>query len=145
MTSMKIVKFSRPPTPLVQNSSTPLNVQFQTNTPPPLQIIPNQIKGNMILGWRYVIRSFLQVGFLFQYLLSNLVWLFTDFFSFSWSESRPQSNFYGIKISSRLPFIVKRRAGVKLELKPIYFFVALHPCVRSCPKISRNAFLKKVF
>ena len=33
----------------------------------------------------YVIRSFLQVGFHFQYQLINLVWLSFDFFSFSWS------------------------------------------------------------
>ena len=66
----------------VQNSSTPLtlNVQFQTN--------PNQLKENIIQGWLlYVIRSFLQVDFRFQYQLINLVWLSFDFFSFSWTSS----------------------------------------------------------
>ena len=37
-------------------------------------------------GWlSYIIRSFLQVGFRFQYQLINLAWLSIDFFSFSWS------------------------------------------------------------
>ena len=49
MTSMKIVQFSRTPTPVsiyVQNSSTPLSldVQFQTNLP--LQMITNRLKEN---------------------------------------------------------------------------------------------------
>ena len=105
MTSMKIVQFSRPPPPLfppiphlsiyVQNSSTSLtlDVQFQTNPRPDtpylpafLQIIANQLKENIIQErLLYVIRSFLQVGFRFQYQLINLVWLSLDFFLFSWS------------------------------------------------------------
>ena len=103
MTSMKIVQFSRPPPPLflpiphlsiyVQNSSTSLtlDVQFQTNPRPDtpylpafLQIIANQLKENIIQErLLYVIRSFLQVGFRFQYQLINLVWLSLDFFLFS--------------------------------------------------------------
>ena len=85
------------PTPLsfyVQNSSTPLilDVQNQMNPPPlphlppSLQMITNQFIENIIQRWlSYVIRSFLQVGFRFQYQLINLVWLSFDFFSFSWS------------------------------------------------------------
>ena len=89
MTSMEIVQFLRPPLhPLsinVQNSSNPLtlDVQFQRN--PPL-MITNQLKENIIQGWLlYVIESFLEVGFRFQYQLINLAWLSFDFFSFSWS------------------------------------------------------------
>ena len=49
-------------------------------------MITNQFKGNIIQRWlSYVIRSFLQVGFRFQYQLINFVWLLFDFFSFSWS------------------------------------------------------------
>ena len=67
-------------------------------TPLPLQMITNQLKGNIILGWLlYVIKSFLQVGFHFQYQLINLVWLSIDFFSFSWSQSHPQNNFKKLK------------------------------------------------
>ena len=49
MTSMKIVQFSGPPTPVsiyVQNSSTPLtlDVEFQMNTVPPFQMITNLLK-----------------------------------------------------------------------------------------------------
>ena len=54
--------------------------------PPSLQMITNQLRENIIQRWlSYVIRSFLQVGFRFQYQLINLVWLSFDFFSFSWS------------------------------------------------------------
>ena len=111
MTSMEIVQFLRPPSPLpinVQNSSIPLtmDVQFQRN--PPL-MITNQLKENIIQGWLlYVIESFLEVGFRFQYQLINLAWLSFDFFSFSWSLT-------------------------------ICFFVALYFCVQ-LSKISRNVF-----
>ena len=63
----------RPPTPLsiyVQNSSTPLtlDIHFQTNAPSPND--KQSIKKNIIQGWPlYVIRSFLQVSFRFQYQL----------------------------------------------------------------------------
>ena len=66
----------------IQNSSTPLtlNVQFQTNPPSPLEMVTNQLKWNIILGWLvYFIRSFLQVDFRFQYQLINLAWLSIDF------------------------------------------------------------------
>ena len=53
---------------------------------PPLQMITSQLKGNIIQGWLlYVIGSFFQVSFRFQYQLINLLWLSFDFFSFSWS------------------------------------------------------------
>ena len=103
-----IAQFSRPPITLVQssyvqNSSTPLtfDVHFQRNSPLTLlQMITNQLKVNVILGWLlYVITSFLQVGFRFQYQLNNLVWFSVDFFPFSWSQSCPQSNFKKLKFS----------------------------------------------
>ena len=51
--------------------------------PAPLQILTNQLKRKIILGWLlYVLRSFLQVGFRFHYQLINLVWLSTDLSSF---------------------------------------------------------------
>ena len=86
----KLSNFYDLPHPLsiyVQTSSTPLflEVRFQTN-PPPFLMITNQLKQNIIQGWLLrVTRSFLQVSFCFQYHLINLVWLFFDFFSFSWS------------------------------------------------------------
>ena len=89
-------KTPHPPCLAVINSSTPmtLDAQFQTNSPP-LHMITNQLKENTILGWLlYVFRPFLQVGFRFQYQFNiNLVWLSINFSLFSWSQSRPQSNF----------------------------------------------------
>ena len=51
---------------------------------PPFPNDNQSIKKNMIQRWLHVIRSFLQVGFHFQYQLINFVWLSSDFFSFSW-------------------------------------------------------------
>ena len=87
MTSLKTVQFSSRQDPqsslsiYVQHSPTPLNlgVQFQTTKQPSplLQMITRQLKENIIQGWLlYVIRSFFQVGFRFQYQLINLVWPF---------------------------------------------------------------------
>ena len=67
----KLSNFQDPPPLLsiyVQNSPTPLTLdaQFQVNLP--LQMITNQLKGNIIQGWLlYDIMSFIQVGFHFQY------------------------------------------------------------------------------
>ena len=88
----KLSNFQYPPSPFfiyVKNSSTSLtlDVKFQTNPSPlPPQMISNQLKENVIQEWLlYVIRSFLQVSFRFQYQLINLVWLSFDFFSFNWT------------------------------------------------------------
>ena len=63
----KLANFQEPPLPLsiyVQNSSTPLTLEVQFQTKPPLQLINNQLKENIIQVWLlYVIRFFLQVGF----------------------------------------------------------------------------------
>ena len=121
MTSLKIVQISRLPTRLsiyVQNSATSLtlDVQFQMNPPfPPLQMITNQLKYNIIQVWLlYVIKSFLQVDFRIHYQLINLVWLFSLFFSFNLSLT-------------------------------ICFWWILYSCVCSCPKLSRNVFYLQLF
>ena len=80
MTSMKIVQFSRPPTPLVHLSPKffhLLDLELSIlNEPPRLQMITSQLKGNIIQGWLiYIIRFFLQVGFRFQYQLINLLFI----------------------------------------------------------------------
>ena len=72
MTSMKIVLFSRPPAPLVHLHQTffyPIKLWRPIpNETPPLQMINNQLKENIIQGWLlYVTRSFFQVSFCFQY------------------------------------------------------------------------------
>ena len=89
MTSMKIFHFSRPPTPFVHLRPKffhPFDLGRPISNDSPLQMITNQLKEKIIQGWLlYVIRSFLQVGFRFQYQPINLVWLSFDFFSFSWS------------------------------------------------------------
>ena len=60
----KLSNFQDPPTSLsfyVQYSSTPLTLDIQFQTNPPLQIIINQLKQNIIQGWLlYVTRSFLR-------------------------------------------------------------------------------------
>ena len=121
MTSLKIVQISRLPTRLsiyVQTSATSLtlDVQFQMNPPfPPLQMITNQLKYNIIQVWLlYVIKSFLQVDFRIHYQLINLVWLFSLFFSFNLSLT-------------------------------ICFWWILYSCVCSCPKLSRNVFYLQLF
>ena len=82
----KLPNFEDPPPhyfSYIQTSSTPLSLE---RTPPPLQMTAHQLKENVIEGWLlYLVRSFLQFGFRFQYQLINLVWLSSDFFSFSWS------------------------------------------------------------
>ena len=81
MTSMKIVRFSRPSTPLIHLGPRffhPLDLVrlILNERPSPLQMITNQLKENIIQEWLlYVTKSFLQVGFRFQYQLINLVWL----------------------------------------------------------------------
>ena len=163
--SMKIVQFSRPPTPpcpatsrIVQHPR-PWMFNFKWTPSPTLQMINNQIKGNIILGWLlHVIMSILYVCFPFQYQLINLVWLSIDFFSFSWSPPRPQSNFKKSKTSfsppsysekmhqQRLYQVSKDALGSSLSWSlTISFFLALHYCVCGCANISRNFFLKKVF
>ena len=113
MTSMKIVKFSRPPPPCPCTSKIPPpSWPWMSNSKrtPLLQMINSQLKGNIIQRWLlYVIRSFFQVGFRFQYKLINLVWFSFNFFSFSWSLT-------------------------------ICCFMALFSCVCSCLKISWNVF-----
>ena len=107
----------------IQNSSTPLtlDVQFPTNPPPPLQMITNQSKENIIQGWLlYVIRSSLQVGFCFQYQLINLVWLSIEFFSFSWSQLRSRAVLKKLKTSFSPSSYNEKIAWGKYEQKPHY-------------------------
>ena len=84
----------------------------------------NQLKDNMIQGWLlYFIWSFLQVVFRFQYQLINFVWLSTDFFfSFSWIQSRRQSNFKKLE-NSFLPFFysIKIRWGQGWAKASLFF------------------------
>ena len=90
MTPMKLVQFSRPPTafdhlrPKFFHPPRPWKANFKwTPLPSPND---DQLKENIIQGGLlHVIRSFLQVSFCFQYQLINLVWLSSDFFSFSWT------------------------------------------------------------
>ena len=100
MTSMKIFRFSRPPTPLLiylQNLFTPLTLDVQFQMIPPLQIIINQLKENIIQGWLlYVIRSFLQLAFVSS--INSLIlsgFLLTSFHLAEASRS-PFSWLYGL-------------------------------------------------
>ena len=117
MTSMKIVQFSRHPTLLTQLRPKffhPLDLGRPISNDPLLSLTDNQQikrKDNPRMTL-YVIKSFLQVGFRFQYQLITLVWLPIDFFWFRWSQSRPQSNFEKLKTcSSSSSYSKKTRWG----------------------------------
>ena len=76
MTSMKIIQFSRPLTPLsiyVQNSFTPLtlDVHFQKNHP--LLMITNHLKENIIQGLYYYMLSDLSFRSAFVFSINSLV------------------------------------------------------------------------
>ena len=113
---------------------------------PPLKMITNQLKGNIILGWLlYVIRSFLQVGFRFQYQVINLAWLSIGFFSFSWSQSRPRSIFKKLKTSlSPYSYIEKMRWGQDWAEASLSTFRGFKLCVQLSKNITKF-FLKKSF
>ena len=80
MTSMKTVQVLRLPTLIVHlhpkffhrfDLGRPISKNLPS--PPPPQMITNQLKENIIQGWLlYVIRSFFQVSLCFQYQLINL-------------------------------------------------------------------------
>ena len=100
-------------------------------TLPLFQMITDQLKGNIILGWLlYVIRSFFLVSFCFQYRLINFVWLSIQLFSFSWSQSHLQNNFKKYKSSFSSSSYSEKMHWGQAEA----FFVALHSCVCSGPK-----------
>ena len=104
-----------------------------------------QLKENIIQGWLlYVIRSFPQVVFRFQYQLINLVWLSIDLFLFSWSQSYPQSNFKKLK-TSFLSFSYNKKVRwgqdwAESPLSTICFLVALYSLVCSYKKKQENLF-----
>ena len=97
-------------------------------------MIASRLKGNIILGWLICYQVFPsgQVVFRFYYHLINLFE----------ANVVPRAI---LQIKTFLPSSYrKRRVGFKVSWSlTIYFFVALHSCVCSCPKISRNGFLKK--
>ena len=112
MTSMKIVQFLRSPTHFVQLHTKffhSLDFGSPISNKSPFPNDNQSIKMKQILGrLLYVIRSLPQVGFRFQYQLINSLLsihfninssLSIDFFSFSGSQSRPQSYFKELKAS----------------------------------------------
>ena len=89
MTSMKIVNISRAPALFVHLRAKffhpfdlrhPISNEPAPPSPNDKQLIKRKYKPRMTI---YVIRSFLQVGFRFQYQFVSLVWFSFDFFSFS--------------------------------------------------------------
>ena len=94
--SWKLSTSQDPPPPLVHIGPIffqPLDLARSTSNEhptPPIFLSPNdnqsiKRKHNNPRMTTYVIRSFLQVGFRFQYQFITLVWLSSDFISFSWS------------------------------------------------------------
>ena len=121
MKSMKIVQFSRPASPLCPCTYKifPPFCLWGSNFKrmPPLQIITNQLKVNIIKGWLlYVIKSFIQVGFRFHSLILS-----------------------GFPLTSFHPLWF-------LFIKPHYLpFLGLYSCMCSCPKILQNVFYLQLF
>ena len=123
MTSVKIVQFSRPPTPLAHlrpNFFHPLELEppVSNDSPPAPCLSPNDNQSikrkhnpSMTTASYQVLLS---DRLLFSAQLINLVWLFFDFFLFSWSLTS-------------------------------CFAVPLYSCVCSCPKISRNSHFQYSF
>ena len=74
----KLFNFHNPPTPHVHicsKSFHPLDLGRPASNSSPSLNDNQSIKKNLIQRWlSYVIRSFLKVGFHFQYQLNNLVW-----------------------------------------------------------------------
>ena len=140
----KLSSFQDPPLPCPATSKIrrplTLDVQFQTSLVP-LQMITNQQIENIIQGCLlYVIRSFLEVGFYFQYKLINLVWLSIDFFPMKPTSS--QELFWRTKIlffALLLQWKDVLRSRLSWSLT-ICLFVVLYSCVCSCREISRNVF-----
>ena len=103
------------------------------------------IKGKIILGWLLyvIIKCFLQVSFRFQYQLTIL----SPATSLHSAEANlvPRAISKNIKPLFRLPLIVKRCAGVKVELKRHYLLC--HGFTFLCVQLSKNmkCFLKKCF
>ena len=99
-------------------------------------MIASRLKGNIILGWLICYQVFPsgQVVFRFYYHLINLFE----------ANVVPRAI---LQIKTFLPSSYrKRRVGFKVSWSlTIYFFVALHSCVCSWPKISPNVFFKKHF
>ena len=82
----------------------------------------------------------------FQYQLINLVWLSIHFFSFNWSQSRPQSNFKKSKNSfSSSSYSVKIRWGQGWAKASLSTFSWLYILVCADVQKYHDFFLKKVF
>ena len=125
-----IFETPRPPIPLVHlcptfSHSLKLwrSVSNNQTTLPLLQMITRQLKESIIQGWLlYVIRSFLQVGFPFQYQLINLVWLSFGFFhladaslpAFSWLHTLSKN------ITKCLLFISIHIFNIDFAIKLLY-------------------------
>ena len=148
---MDSIKSNFPPTLLVQLRSRffhpfTLDVQFQSPFLT-LQMIANQLKGNIILGWLlYVIRSFLQVGFRFQYQLTILSGCSLTSFHLAEANLVLTAILKNQKYLFLLPVIAKRRSGVKVELNPHYLI--FRGSTFLCLQLSKNitkCFLKQSF
>ena len=84
------------------------------------------------------ITCYLQVGFCFQYHLTNLVWVSIDFFSFSWSQTHPQRCFKNLKTSFWPSPYNKKMCWGQDELKLHYLLFRVF--IFLCLQLSKNTF-----
>ena len=123
ITCMKFVQFSRSPTPPVHLRPKffyPLDLEgpISNKHSSVLQVITN-LKKDIMQEWLLdVIRSFLQVGFRFQYQLINLVWLSFPLSGFPFDFLSPCMWTNEIKIKTKQSLII-----FKLTTRSIVRFI----------------------
>ena len=132
----------------VQNCSTlwVWTSNFKPTSPPTLspQMINNQLKENIIQGWLlHVIRSFLQVGFVFS--INSLILSVFPLTSFHLAKVNlvPRAILKNQKPLLRPPLTAKRCAGVRVELKPRYLLFGdfIYLCVQLSKNITKCSLL----
>ena len=84
-------QYPHPPCPSTSNIFHPLDLERPISNNPPLQIITNQLKQNIIQRGLLLCYQVLPSGRLSFSNSINLIWLSFDFFSFSWSLTILQS------------------------------------------------------
>ena len=141
---MKIVQFSRPPTPLVQ-----LRPKFfhLLGFGRPLSPNENQSIKRKQSKDDYYMLSGLSFRLVFVFIINSLILSGSPLISFYLTDqSRPQSNFKKLKIFFAfllqwLPFTVKKCVGVKIEMKAHYLLFRSY--IFLCVQLSKN--IRKCF
>ena len=110
-------------------------------------MITNQLKGNIILGWLFICyQAFPSSRLSFSVSTHYLFWLSIDFFSFRWSQSRPQNNLKKLKTYFLPSSYSKKMNWGQGSAETHYLLFCGFKFL--CVQLSKNikiCFLKKVF